>query len=366
MPFLLLVAAAEDETTTTTMAMEIAEEVNLNEDEDSKCDYPNVYVNGQCVDMCIKLKKCGDFTSCETLGATYCKCLRGYSGNPLDGCFKLNETSPCEPNICGPHSDCIENDAEIGPHCKCSEDFYGWPPNCRTGCKNNDDCGQTEICNSQNSCVNMCESKTCGENANCRVDKKRSSVHCSCKDGFTPKSGVGCEPKSADEQELPLDFIGDVITDPCEGKCGHFAYCDEAKECVCTQGYGGNATSSCSLIELENRVDACTPNPCGGYSTCSVVNNEKMCLCIEGYGTAPYCSRCNKPGSCGQGFLCVGGRCIANVCESLCGISAGCNIYNETLECSCEKAVDNSYNQPFVFCPQFAFIPPSVIATLLG
>lgn len=332
----------------------------------SPCDFNEEFVDGECVDLCFKQKRCGTNTNCSSAGLqTYCSCLRGYTGNPLTSCFKMDEKSPCDPNPCGPNAECHVDHPEIGPHCRCKEGFYDWPPACREGCKVDTDCGPTEFCNSKNSCEDLCGPEKCGENSICRVDKKKRTVNCSCKDGYLSETGIGCRLKAANESDIPLDFFTDFLFDKCEDTCGYNAYCDPDGKCVCTQDYTGDPLKECQPIALD-RTDPCTPNPCGGYSTCEIVNDEAKCSCIEGHGTAPYCSKCYSNTGCPSGDLCVEGKCVFNVCKPNCGYNAGCTIHEGRLECSCEIRNLNEHQKPFQECSNIQFISAAVIATLAG
>lgn len=329
------------------------------------CAEDQAYVNETCVKLCIAHNRCGENTECEQWGAaTYCSCARGFTGDPLGSCFKLDEKAPCDPNPCGPNAECIPEDDKIGPHCKCLKNFYDWPPNCRPGCESDEQCADDELCISRvNKCEKVCDPSPCGENSVCRVDRAKSRVFCSCLEGFIPERGAGCREKLPSDFEIPIDFISSVIVDPCDEKCGYNAYCGEGNNCMCTQGYTGDPLTECSLDETPTSIDPCSPNPCGSYSTCDVIDGKENCSCIDGYGTAPYCSACHS--TClGGDLLCVGGRCVENVCSHFCGYSAICNVFNSTLECGCRSFEVKS--QPFSYCHEVHFFPPNVIATLLG
>lgn len=331
-----------------------------------ECAESEDFVNGECVDACIARAPCGENAICKQIdGRLFCQCNRGYSGNPLESCFKHDEKCPCDPNPCGPNSECVEKDEAIGPHCKCNPKFYDFPPNCREGCESHDDCASDEFCKTrENRCVKICDSSQCGENAKCRPDKERLKSFCSCLDGFIPEKNVGCREKTADDFEPPIDFIKEIVTDPCGEKCGRNAYCGSDNECVCTQGYEGDPHKQCKLITTSTTLDICNPNPCGPYSMCNVIEDNLNCSCVDGFGTAPFCSACYSSASCGQEMLCVGGKCVENICDPFCGENAGCNVFNDTLECFCNFPTPN--NNPFNFCSTATHIPPNVIATLLG
>lgn len=352
---------AEDAEPETTEAVDFVEDVT-----ESICDFNEEFIDGKCIDSCISKKACGNFTTCSSSGfSTYCSCIKGYTGNPLKACFKMDEKSPCDPNPCGPKAVCIPEDDKIGPHCKCSEGFYDWPPYCRAGCANDSQCGPTEFCNQKNYCEELCDSTRCGENSVCRLNKSKRTIHCSCKDGFIPEKNIGCRPKLANDTEILIDFLDDVLTDDCDGKCGYNAHCGSEKKCVCTQGYTGDPHKECELSTTD-RTDPCNPNPCGGYSTCEIVNNEAKCSCIEGYGDPPYCSKCYSATGCTPGNICSDNRCVPNVCEHYCGNNVACNIFKGKFECLCPIQAVNENSKPFEDCPEVHFISAALIATLSG
>ncbi|CAG9806942.1 unnamed protein product [Chironomus riparius] len=332
----------------------------------SKCEYNEQLVGDECIDSCYVHKFCGENTTCSSSFQTYCSCKRGYTGDPLGGCFKMDEKCPCSPNPCGPNSECIESDPEIGPHCRCKKDFYDWPPNCRPGCKNDDECGATEICNRFNTCEELCDPTRCGDNSVCRVDKKKKTMHCSCKDGFVPETKTGCRPWATSDDDIPADFFAEVLNDKCNGECGYNAYCGPEDKCVCTTDYVGDPYKECAVIQPA-RSGPCNPNPCGGLSECTVVNNEVECLCKEGFGTPPYCSKCNSKLDCLPDQICAdGGRCVADVCKGFCGENVSCNIFEGKLECNCKVQPVNTHSMPFLSCPDVGFISAAAIAVLSG
>lgn len=86
--------------------------------------------------------------------------------------------SPCQPNPCGPNSEC-----RLGPGtkavCSCLPGYFGKP--CRPECTIDSDCSLSKACVNYN-CVDPCEG-SCGVNAVCTVVSHRPS--CSCPDDLT-------------------------------------------------------------------------------------------------------------------------------------------------------------------------------------
>lgn len=333
-----------------------------------RCDYNQERKENECIDICYLRKACGENTTCSTVGfTTYCSCMKGFTGDPQLGCFKMDEKSPCSPDPCGSNANCIESDLEIGPHCKCKTGFYDWPPNCREGCSSDDECGQTEVCDKNNLCVELCEPWRCGDNSICRVDKKKRTMHCSCKDGYIPQTEVGCRLKTEEDPDISIESFSEILSDKCGGNCGENAYCGPDDKCVCTDGYTGDPHHQCNPISTTFN-GTCTPNPCGGYSTCKIVNKKPKCSCVNGYGTPPSCGKCNTNSDCDSFDVCTAdGRCVFNACKPYCGENAGCNIFEGQLECLCPVQAVNNYSLPFVVCPDVIdFISAATIAVLSG
>jgi hypothetical protein len=214
-------------------------------------------------EVCEKQKGCGKNTACKPGIETLCFCKRGYTGNPLTECFKLNKESPCDPNPCGDGATCITNDDKIGAHCRCLPEFIGWPPKCKAGCSSHEDCAEDELCDdSRRACIKTCEPSPCGENAICRVDKINKRTQCSCIDGFIPQSGVGCRKKLPNDKKFPgtdaYSFSSEEAPSSeseCDQFCADSAYCslyNETLECSCgTFPHNqGNPFYRCVTFEL--------------------------------------------------------------------------------------------------------------------
>jgi hypothetical protein len=177
---------------------------------------------------------------------------------------------------------------------------------------------------------------------------------------------TGCRLKTDSDVDIPADFFADVLNDKCAGECGRNAYCGPDGKCVCTTDYIGDPYYDCALIQPA-RSGPCDPNPCGGLSECTVVNNEVECLCKEGFGTPPYCSKCNSKLDCLPDQTCAeGGRCVADLCKEFCGENVSCNIFEGKLECNCKVQPVNTHSLPFLSCPDVGFISAAAIAVLSG
>lgn len=86
--------------------------------------------------------------------------------------------APCQPNPCGPNSECRPS-ADDKPICSCLPNFFGSP--CRPECTINPDCPMTLACINYK-CVDPCQG-SCGINAKCSV--VAHNPVCRCPDGLT-------------------------------------------------------------------------------------------------------------------------------------------------------------------------------------
>lgn len=87
-------------------------------------------------------------------------------------------TSPCQPNPCGPYSECRQG-SDDQAICSCLPGYFGNP--CRPECIINSDCPLNKAC-VNNKCVDPCEG-SCGTNAICTVVSHKAS--CSCPNNFS-------------------------------------------------------------------------------------------------------------------------------------------------------------------------------------
>ena len=97
------------------------------------------------------------------------------------------EISPCEPNPCGPNTDCR---VEAGrPVCSCLPGYYGDPiTECRPECVINTECLSSQACIKQK-CQDPCPG-TCGISALCKV--VNHNPICFCPNDLTGDPFVRC------------------------------------------------------------------------------------------------------------------------------------------------------------------------------
>lgn len=79
------------------------------------------------------------------------------------------------------------------------------------------------------------------------------------------------------------------------------------------------------------------PNPCGPYSSCSVIRKNVVCLCQYGYtGTPPNCKpECVINSECAPNKACINQRCT-NPCSNVCAPNSECTVINHKAICSCK------------------------------
>lgn len=94
--------------------------------------------------------------------------------------FSVNEpTDPCQPNPCGPNSQCRNVNGQSV--CSCLPNYIGSPPSCRPECTVSSECDLNRACVNQK-CIDPCPG-TCGLNADCQVSNHNPI--CSCKPVMT-------------------------------------------------------------------------------------------------------------------------------------------------------------------------------------
>lgn len=164
-------------------------------------------IREKCTDPCPG--SCGFAAQCSVVNHTpMCICPEGYTGDPFTSCTpkpptrkipyqrvnqeRLNgrtflavkvETDPCNPSPCGPNAQCNNG------VCTCLPEYQGDPyAGCRPECVLNTDCPKTRAC-VRNKCVDPCPG-TCGQNAECSVINH--IPNCVCVQGFEGNAFVVC------------------------------------------------------------------------------------------------------------------------------------------------------------------------------
>lgn len=101
---------------------------------------------------------------------------------------KDEPVNPCVPSPCGLFAQCTEMSSTAV--CRCLENYYGSPPNCRPECTINSDCINTKACVNER-CINPCAG-ACGLNAECNIINH--TPICSCIPGYQGDAFVKCQP----------------------------------------------------------------------------------------------------------------------------------------------------------------------------
>lgn len=101
-------------------------------------------------------------------------------------------------------------------------------------------------------------------------------------------------------------------------------------------------------MHRDEPVNACTPDPCGRYAKCNVINDSPSCACVPGYqGVPPYCRpQCETNSDCSNNLACMNEKC-QDPCINACGQNAKCSVSLHVARCSC---VDGLVGDPFISC----------------
>jgi len=340
-----------------------------------QCDYdtqcrPHEKCHGnKCVPAC-EPSTCGVNAICESLNhVPTCKCLRGYTGDPLAQCTQVTPIAitarridsfptalairdPCTGNPCGVNSNC--RNAGDRPVCSCLPGYQGDPyRGCRRGeCESNTECPSHQVCQNFH-CINPCTS-ACGVNANC--DVRNHVAHCSCGPGYTGDPSRSC--RIYDENELCHPSPCGINSN-CRVESGRAI-------CSCKPTFIGNPLSGCRHeCETDNECnfnqacidykckDPCTANACGQYAQCSVRNHIQTCTCPPDFLGDPYTrcfAECTSHADCPANRACIGLKC-GDPCAGACGTNAVCRVDKSTHKaiCSCPQGYTG---HPFEFCRQ--------------
>lgn len=289
----------------------------------SECPANLACIHEKCIDPCPGA--CGLYAQCSvTNHRPICTCNVGYTGDPFSNCVELRskaynsnsglmniehnlniifsvisvdpiqeDLNPCQPSPCGANAVCRERNN--AGSCSCLPQYFGDPySGCRPECVTNSDC-----------------------------DRRKACANNKCKD-------------------------------PCPGVCGINAECtvhNHAPICACSNGYTGDASRSCHLIEIITTPapqNPCNPSPCGANSVCREQNGHAICTCQpEFIGSPPNCKpECVVSSECSSEEACVSQRC-SDPCPGICGHNAKCRVLNHSPICSCNVGYSGD---PFIQC----------------
>lgn len=99
-----------------------------------------------------------------------------------------DHTNPCDPNPCGPNSQCRVSSNNVV--CSCLPEYSGTPPSCRPECVMSSECPSNKACVNKK-CINPCV-QACGQNTDCSVINHNPI--CTCKSGLTGDPLTKCFP----------------------------------------------------------------------------------------------------------------------------------------------------------------------------
>lgn len=143
--------------------------------DNSECGSHLVCQQGRCVNPCTDM--CGINAQCEVhLHVPVCSCPAGYTGRPTEHCRRFDPSEICHPNPCGPNTNCqVFNYTAV---CECLPGYMGSPlAGCRHECDYDTDCSPNLAC-IDNRCQNPCYTK-CGHNAEC-IGVRNHAAICKC------------------------------------------------------------------------------------------------------------------------------------------------------------------------------------------
>lgn len=220
---------------------------------------------------------------------------------------ELVPNNPCQPNPCGPNSQCrIHNQQAI---CSCLPEYRGAPPSCRPECIESSECPQNEAC-SNKKCGNPCIG-ACGVAAICQVINHNPI--CSCPPSFTGDPFTRCTSLRMLSIKISILYI------------------------ILTIGIQINYVFILAPVQPD-QINPCQPSPCGPNSVCREVNNIPLCECLPEYiGAPPQCRpQCISNSECAPHLACINRKC-QNPCLSACGTNAECRVVSHTAMCICPE-----------------------------
>ncbi|GLV36703.1 asperous [Carabus blaptoides fortunei] len=257
--------------------------------DNSECRGHQTCVNSHCVDPCEGV--CGTDAHCEVRNhVPICTCPSGFTGDPFTHCRRFNPEELCHPSPCGPNTRCEV--VNLVPTCKCLQGYHGSPlQGCRHECDADSDCGSHLSCIDFR-CQNPCSA--CGTNADCVV--RNHAAVCTCPKNYQGNALVACQPECTHNGDCPRNkpacFYNKCVN-PCDGVCGVGANCElkngVTPVCSCPRDMTGDPFVRCRPFEKR---DLCEPNPCGTNARCQPgydrTNKERpVCTCPEGYTGDP-------------------------------------------------------------------------------
>ncbi|CAB4059878.1 unnamed protein product [Lepeophtheirus salmonis] len=356
--------------------VELSTECQVNND----CQQFEICVDGTCRKTC-SINSCGANAVCTpVIHGFKCNCFDGYTGDPNSACYQpvLNVEPLLEPG-CSNDDDCPSyttcrnrqciNPCSIGSPCAksaickpinhkavctCLDGFVGTPStDCRPinvpECLLDAECPDHLACINRK-CQNPCSTLTCGDNAQCRVQRHRAI--CTCLSGYIGSPHTVCEEPGCKRDDQCKDnqaCINRECQNPCLfEQCGQNADCSPKNHramCSCIKGHKGDPYSFCRPYEY--------PCECARNADCDARNHRGICTCIPDFTGDPYGIACEpipepviEEVECKEDRDCPSqNACINEECDNPCLMykpcvqNAECKVYDtlplRTMTCTC-------------------------------
>jgi len=162
--------------------------------------------------------------------------------------------------------------------------------------------------------------------------------------GATPPSDTTSTSNntSASNNTSPQDMGGDEECSP--ESCGDFGTCsivDGAISCACDTGYDGDACDACAAGFQDNDTNgtcaadcAAAQLDCGDVGACDDSSGAAICACDTGY-SGPTCAECAAGFQDSNGDGTCLADCAAN--DAMCGENGSCALDSGIAVCSCDE-----------------------------
>ncbi|XP_070506991.1 adhesive plaque matrix protein 2-like [Chironomus tepperi] len=190
---------------------------------------------------------------------------------------QLSKCSDAPPQACGRNANCYDNQTDPnyiklnGPYCKCTDDAYGSPPNCRPRCSYDSDCKTNEFCDFSGSkeCIEGCRKHGCKFGEHCDSETRKCTN--GCKMDFNCDFDESCNQNS----QKCLKICAENVCGP-NGKCKAMHH---TKYCSCVDGFiPDKAVKGCRPQNYTDEKPNCK-SACGSENRCSEIDGSTYCFC---------------------------------------------------------------------------------------
>ncbi len=304
--------------------------------------------NGTCVPNCATSGlNCGEFGTCsDNSGVARCACDIGYTGAACDACatgYQDNDQDGvCAPDCatsglnCGSNGSC--SDTSGAATCMCATGYDGPTCDaCATGYQDND---FNFIC--EESCT--ISTLSCNEHGSC--NDTSGTPECACEAGY---AGNNCELCASGYQDNDRDGLCSWDCTMADLTCSDRGSCSDTSGtaiCVCDEGYDGQDCELCDDGYVRNPVDeSCNPGcellslACSNHGYCNDADGFAECICDEGY-VGDACDGCNDGYIPQDDGSCLPGCAVANLD---CNNHGVCDDNSGVVACVCDKAYVGTY-----------------------